>query len=319
MKYHCFLLNNYTLYQPEFIEIFHSKSNKTYRVEYTEDDVLNSNKNELIKSIQCLSDINMRETTQPQGTIPSTIINSTNQSMISPYEKLPENILSENDEEDSFVLNDTNPSLNSQNLVQEINSLSEKLTNSSSRQIRPGDRVKTKKKKKFIDHQTISSSYESNSYRRSIETIQEYRNRTKPIQLINNRQNSQTKFDQQQTSLLRNRLHDENQKINRQLSQHKNMNSRENLLPNKISSRSLKQQKIIKKNKISNHLSLSKLSSNTQQYLNQLQTKMMDVKIRSNSNIFDKSQSKRKGNRNLHAQQLSINKKLNNNRYNYEK
>ncbi|CAF4848996.1 unnamed protein product, partial [Rotaria sp. Silwood1] len=312
-------LNKDTLYQPEFIEIFHSKSNKTYRVEYTEDDVLNSNKNELIKSIQCLSDINMRETTQPQGTIPSTIINSTNQSMISPYEKLPENILSENDEEDSFVLNDTNPSLNSQNLVQEINSLSEKLTNSSSRQIRPGDRVKTKKKKKFIDHQTISSSYESNSYRRSIETIQEYRNRTKPIQLINNRQNSQTKFDQQQTSLLRNRLHDENQKINRQLSQHKNMNSRENLLPNKISSRSLKQQKIIKKNKISNHLSLSKLSSNTQQYLNQLQTKMMDVKIRSNSNIFDKSQSKRKGNRNLHAQQLSINKKLNNNRYNYEK
>ncbi|CAF4620540.1 unnamed protein product [Rotaria sp. Silwood1] len=312
-------LNKDTLYQPEFIEIFHSKSNKTYRVEYTEDDVLNSNKNELIKSIQCLSDINMRETTQPQGTIPSTIINSTNQSMISPYEKLPENILSENDEEDSFVLNHTNPSLNSQNLVQEINSLSEKLTNSSSRQIRPGDRVKTKKKKKFIDHQTISSSYESNSYRRSIETIQEYRNRTKPIQLINNRQNSQTKFDQQQTSLLRNRLHDENQKINRQLSQHKNMNSRENLLPNKISSRSLKQQKIIKKNKISNHLSLSKLSSNTQQYLNQLQTKMMDVKIRSNSNIFDKSQSKRKGNRNLHAQQLSINKKLNNNRYNYEK
>ncbi|CAF2494121.1 unnamed protein product [Rotaria sp. Silwood2] len=96
------------------------------------------------------------------------------------------------------------------------------------------------------------------------------------------------------------------------------MNSRENLLPNKSSSRSSKQQPTTKKKKIPNRLSESKLSSNTQQYLNQLQTKMMDFKIRSNSNIFDKNQSKKKENRNLSVQQLSINKKLNNNRYNYE-
>ncbi|CAF4401562.1 unnamed protein product [Rotaria sp. Silwood2] len=148
----------------------------------------------------------MHEIIQSRGTVSTTITTSTNQSILSPYEKLPENILSENDEEDSFVLNYINPSLNSQNLVQEINSLSEKLTNSSSRQIRPGDRVKTKNKKKITDHQKISSSHESNSYRRSIETIQEYRNKTKPIQLISNRQISQTKFDQQQTNILKNRL-----------------------------------------------------------------------------------------------------------------
>ncbi|CAF3483834.1 unnamed protein product [Rotaria sordida] len=304
-------LNKDYFYQPEFIEIFHPKSNKIYHIRYTEDDFLNSDKNQLIKSIQFSSDINMREITQSQGTVPSTITTSTNQSMISPYEKLPENILSENDEEDSFVLDHTNPSLNSQNLIQETNSFSEKLTYNSSRQIRPGDRVKTKNKKKIINQQTISSSYESNSYRQSIETIQEYRNKTKPMQLISNRQTPQT-------NILKNRHHDENQKFNHQLSKDKNMNSRENLLPNKSSLRSVKQPQTTKKNKIPHRLSLSKLSSNTQQYLNELQTKMMDVKIRSNSNIFDKNQSKKKGNKNLNVQQLSINKKLNNNRYSYE-
>ncbi|CAF5127765.1 unnamed protein product, partial [Rotaria magnacalcarata] len=93
-----------------------------------------------------------------------------------------------------------------QNPVHELNSLSEKLTLSSSRQIRPGDRVKTTSKKKYIDHQTSSSLNESNPYLRSIETLEEYRNKTtKPIQLMNNRQSSKTKFDQQQANTLKNR------------------------------------------------------------------------------------------------------------------
>ncbi|CAF4550854.1 unnamed protein product, partial [Rotaria magnacalcarata] len=78
---------------------------------------------------------------------------STDPLIVSSYKKLPENIPSGNDEDDFSALNDTNISFNFQNPVHELNSLSEKLTLSSSRQIRPGDRVKTTSKKKYIDHQ----------------------------------------------------------------------------------------------------------------------------------------------------------------------
>ncbi|UJR28700.1 hypothetical protein I4U23_009929 [Adineta vaga] len=109
------------IYQAEFIEIFHSKTNRTYRVEYTKDDFLNSEQNrfELINSIKSISDTNIRENAHPQGTNPSS------------YQKLANKIHAENDEDDLSLQNTTT-----------MSSVSERLTNSSSRQIRPGDRVK---------------------------------------------------------------------------------------------------------------------------------------------------------------------------------
>lgn len=80
--------------------------------------------------------------------------------------------------------------------------------------------------------------------------------------------------------------------MNRQLSKDKKLN----LLPKKSSSRSLKQEKSSK--------IISKLPSYNQQYLNESQTEMMNIKTRTNSNIFEKNQI-------LSAQQLPIKQKVN--------
>ncbi|CAM4748617.1 unnamed protein product [Rotaria magnacalcarata] len=314
--------NKSNLYQPGFIEIFHPKSNRIYRVEYVvDDDLLHSDKNrlELIKSMQCLSDITTHQKTRPQDVAQSTTMTSTDPLIVSSYKKLPENIPSGNDEDDFSALNDTNISFNFQNPVHELNSLSEKLTLSSSRQIRPGDRVKTTSKKKYIDHQTSSSLNESNPYLRSIETLEEYRNKTtKPIQLMNNRQSSKTKFDQQQANTLKNRHPGKNQNITPQVPQDKNMNSRKKLSPNKTSSCLLKQQRVTNKNKILNHSLPSKLSLNTRQYMNQLQSEIMNVKTRPYSYILHKNKIRSKENRNLSAQQPSIKQKLHSNHYSHQ-
>ncbi|CAF4483536.1 unnamed protein product [Rotaria socialis] len=314
--------NKSNLYQPGFIEIFHPKSNRIYRVEYVvDDDLLHSDNNrlELIKSMQCLSDITTHKKTRPQDAAQSTTMTSIDPLIVSSYKKLSENILSENDEDDFSALNDTNISFNSQNLVHELNSLSEKLTLSSSRQIHPGDRVKTTGKKKYIDHQASSSLNESNPYRKSIETLEEYRNKTtKPIQLMNNRRSSKTKFDQQQANTLKNRHPGKNQNITRQVPQDKNMNSRKKLSPKKTSSCLLKQQRVTNKNKILNHLLPSKLSLNTRQYMNQLQSEIMNVKMRPYSYILHNNKIKSTENRNLSAQQPSIKQKLHSNHYSHQ-
>ncbi|CAF3598448.1 unnamed protein product [Adineta steineri] len=172
-------------YQPEYIEIFHPKSNNTYRIKYTKDDFLNSDKNrlELLKSIKLLSNTNIRETT------------------LLPNKKLIDAVYSKHDDEDLSLLNNITTSSHSK----ETNSLSDRLTNSSSRQIRPGDRVKNNSKRQLIDPRSKSSLYEANWYRRSIETNKDHRNDVKQMQLTKDKRISQKKVDQRQAHIIKNR------------------------------------------------------------------------------------------------------------------
>lgn len=83
--------------------------------------------------------------------------------------------------------------------------------------------------------------------------------------------------------------------MNRQVSKEKKMN----LLPKKSSSRSLKKEKI------------SKLPSYYQQYLNESETEMLNVKTRKNSNISENKQIITKEEKILTPQPSSINQKRN--------
>lgn len=150
-----------------------------------------------MKPIQSPSENLTREAIQ---SIPDT---SNNRSMKSTSTNLAEPLASESDEEDSVLQNYTNPSLNTRDIAQEINSLSEKLINNSIRQIRPGDRVKTVNKKKSVDvdQQTISSKNDSQSYSRSVITSKNDPNKSNVVQLNSNVQSLQTKLDEQQRQL----------------------------------------------------------------------------------------------------------------------
>ncbi|CAF1168462.1 unnamed protein product [Adineta ricciae] len=127
-------------YQAEFLEVFHPKTNRAYRVEYTKDDFLNSQKNrfELINSVRSISDINSREAAHPQGTSPSSIRQSSPPS----YKTFTKTYHSDTEEDDLSLQNNTT-----------VSSLSERITNGSTRQIRPGDRVKNIKKRQSVDQE----------------------------------------------------------------------------------------------------------------------------------------------------------------------
>jgi hypothetical protein len=202
------------VYQPEFIEISHPKTNKTHRfvfttvfpfsfsffsIEYTKDDILNSEKNrsELTKPIKFHLDPNILEKTQPQGASPSSTI--INKSTKSPYKKLADSIHSENNDEDVSLPSNTITSSTSENLSKEFNTSSDKVT----RQIRPGDRVKNNTKKQLNNPQ--SSLHEADWYRRSIEMNKDHSDDAKQIQLISDKHISQTNFDQQQAYIIKNK------------------------------------------------------------------------------------------------------------------
>jgi hypothetical protein len=135
---------------------------------------------------------------QPQGSAPST---TTTVNKSNTFSKLADSILSENDEDDFSLPNNTMTSSISQNI-----SLSEKLNSSSSRQIRPGDRVKNSSKRQLTNPSSqLSTLHEADWYRRSVEKNKEHRDKAKQIQLISDKHISQTKFDQQQARIIQNK------------------------------------------------------------------------------------------------------------------
>ena len=243
------------LYQAEFIEIVDSKSKQSYRcvetieappiavylhfssVDYTKDDILNVDKNrlELVKSIRPLSDVTALEQNQPQGANPKSAVRLANP-LASSDRKLADDTLSDNDQTSSAVA--------SQNLSKDIPSLSERLNSSSSRQIRPGDRVKSGSKRQLNDP-------------RSAENSKDHRDPMKQIPPIGQKRNSQSKLD-------------------RRPSVDKTMDSAESRstrMPRTSSTRSLKQSGSANLDPMHRSTS-SKLSSNVQQHLDELQSEI---------------------------------------------
>ena len=109
-------------------------------MEYTKDDFLNSQKNrfELINSVRSINDVNSLEAAHPQGTSHSSIRKSSpssNKTFVKTFH-------SDTEEDDLSLQNTTT-----------VSSLSERITNSSVRQIRPGDRVKNIKKRQSVDEE----------------------------------------------------------------------------------------------------------------------------------------------------------------------
>ena len=89
----------------------------------------------------------------------------------------------------------------SENLSKENNSSSDKIPNTSIRQIRPGDRVKSNSKRQS----SRPSLHEADWYRRSIDIKDDHPDEAKQVQLLSNQHVSQAKFDQQQAHIIKNK------------------------------------------------------------------------------------------------------------------
>ena len=197
---------------------------------------MDKNRLEIVKSIPPSADVTALEQSQPQGANPVSPARLPNP-LASSDRKLADDTLSDNDPTISTVA--------SQNVSKDMPSLSEKLNSSSSRQIRPGDRVKSVSKRQLNDP-------------RSGENSKDRRDPIKQIPPSTQKRNSQTK-------------------LARQPSDDKKMNSAENrtnLVPRTSSTRSLKQSGVANHDPSVRSTS-SKLSSHVQQHLNELQSEIM--------------------------------------------
>lgn len=169
-----------------------------FSVDYTKDDILNVDKKqiEIIKSLRETFDSNDREKAHPQGSSPPSNTFKTPLPPKTSSSPIDRNLL-QHDSEDISSIQQTLSSSTFDNISKDLNSTSERISSSASRQIRPGDRVKSSSNRQLFKDQSKMPMYEANWYRRSIENGSEHQEQLKQQQLFSSQRTSQTKFDRQ--------------------------------------------------------------------------------------------------------------------------